>query len=292
MIPAKFDYAKPKTVEEAITALADGGEDAKILAGGQSFIPVLRLRLAAPSVVVDVSGIEELQSVTEDGDRIKIGAMVTHADVLTNALIKEHLPLVQQTTETVADRQVRNRGTLGGAMAHADPAGDLGAVAVALDATFEIAGKDGRRTVEAKDFFEDYLTTAIGEGEVLTSVSFPKMTGYTSWYEKFNRMAQAWATVGVAAAVKVEDGKITDVRVGLTNMGSTPIRATGVESSLNGGAADEQSIAAAAEHAAEGTSPTDDLSAKADYREHLARVLTKRAIMKAAGLMKPVDMSK
>lgn len=284
MIPSKFDYAKPGSVDEAVQALADGGEDAKILAGGQSFIPVLRLRLAAPSTVVDLGAIAELRGVTEDGGTIVIGAMTTHADVLESELVQQHLPLLHQTVETVADRQVRNRGTFGGALAHADPAGDLGAVAVALDATFEIAGPGGRRTVAAADFFEDYLTTALGESDILVSISLPKQDGYGVKYEKFNRMAQAWATVGVAAAVKVEGGTITDARVALTNMGTVPIRASGVEAALTGQPATTETIAAAAEHADEGTSPTDDLSAKADYRTHLAKVLTKRALTAAAGL--------
>ncbi|PRZ41664.1 carbon monoxide dehydrogenase medium subunit [Antricoccus suffuscus] len=284
MIPSSFDYARPTSVDEAVSALASGGEDAKILAGGQSFIPVLRLRLAAPSTVVDLGRIEELRQVTEDGDNITIGSMVTHADVLTNALIGQHLPLLTAATDTVADRQVRNRGTLGGALAHADPAGDLGAVAVALDATFEVAGSGGRRTVAAADFFQDYLTTVLGEGDVLVGISFPKQVGYGVRYEKFNRMAQAWATVGVAAAVKVEGGNITDARVALTNMSTVPVRATAVEQALVGKPANAQTIEAAAQQAAEGTNPTDDLSAKADYRVHLAKVLTKRAVTAAAGI--------
>lgn len=281
MIPAKFDYARPSSVEEAVQALADGGDDPKVIAGGQSFIPVLRLRLAAPSTVVDIGAIDELKQVSEDGDKIKIGSMVTHAEVLENDLIGQHVPLLQQITDTVADRQVRHRGTLGGALAHADPAGDLGSAAVALDAEFEIAGSDGRRTVSAADFFEDYLTTAIGEGEVLVSVSFPKSGDFKTHYEKFNRMAQAWATVGSAVALKIDGDTISDARVGLTNMGSTPIRATAVEEALKGQPANADSFKAAAEKADEGTSPTDDLSAKADYRRHLAKVLTRRALENA-----------
>ena len=278
MIPAKFDYARPSSVDEAVQALANGGDDPKVIAGGQSFIPVLRLRLAAPSTVVDIGAIDELKQVSDEGDKIKIGSMVTHAEVLENDLITSNVPLLREITETVADRQVRHRGTLGGALAHADPAGDLGSAAVALEAEFEIAGADGRRTVAAADFFEDYLTTAIGEGEVLVSVSFPKTGDWKCHYQKFNRMAQAWATVGVAVALKVDGDTITEARVGLTNMGSVPLRASGVESALAGQPATAESFAAAAEHAAEGTSPTDDLSAKADYREHLAKVLTRRAL--------------
>lgn len=280
MIPAKFDYARPGSVDEAVQALASGGEDAKVIAGGQSFIPVLRLRLAAPSTVVDIGNIAELKQISDEGDKVKIGSMVTHAEVLDSDLVASSVQLIHQITETVADRQVRHRGTLGGALAHADPAGDLGAGAVALEAEFEIAGPDGRRTVAAADFFEDYLTTALGEHDVLVSVSFPKYDGWKTHYEKFNRMAQGWATVGSAVAVKLDGDKITEARVALTNMGTTPIRAAGVEEALVG-ASDEASIGKAADRAAEGTSPTDDLSAKADYREHLAKVLTKRAVLKA-----------
>lgn len=286
MIPAKFDYARPSTVEEAVQALADGGDDPKVMAGGQSFIPVLRLRLAAPSTVVDIGAIDELRQVSSEGDKIRIGSMVTHAEVLQNALVAEHLPLLHQVTETVADRQVRRRGTLGGALAHADPAGDLGSAAVALDAEFEIAGPDGRRTVSAADFFVDYLTTTVEENEVLVAVTFPRSGDLKVNYQKFNRMAQGWATVGAAVAVKVDGDTITEARVGLTNMGSVPIRASGVEADLVGKPANAETFKAAAERADEGTSPTDDLSAKADYRKHLAKVLTRRALEAAFGLGK------
>lgn len=286
MIPAKFDYARPSTVEEAVQALADGGDDPKVMAGGQSFIPVLRLRLAAPSTVVDIGAIDELRQVSSEGDKIRIGSMVTHAEVLQNALVAEHLPLLHQVTETVADRQVRRRGTLGGALAHADPAGDLGSAAVALDAEFEVAGPGGRRTVSASDFFVDYLTTTVEENEVLVAVTFPRSGDLKVNYQKFNRMAQGWATVGAAVAVKVDGDTITEARVGLTNMGSVPIRASGVEADLVGKPANAETFKAAAERADEGTSPTDDLSAKADYRKHLAKVLTRRALEAAFGLGK------
>ena len=284
MIPAKFDYARPSTVEEAVQALAGGGDDPKVIAGGQSFIPVLRLRLAAPSTVVDIGSIDELHQLSTEGDKIRIGSMVTHAEILDSPVVAEHLPLLHQVTETVADRQVRHRGTLGGALAHADPAGDLGSAAVALKAEFEIAGPDGRRTVAAADFFVDYLTTTIEENEVLVSMSFPRSGDFKTHYEKFNRMAQGWATVASAVAVKVDGDTISDARVGLTNMGSVPIRAAGVEAALVGKPVTADTVREAAEHADEGTSPTDDLSAKADYRRHLAKVLTRRALEKALGL--------
>jgi aerobic carbon-monoxide dehydrogenase medium subunit len=285
MIPAAFAYARPTTVDEALQAVASGGEDVKILAGGQSLIPVMRLRLAAPETVVDLAKVAELRGVREEDDAIVIGATTTHSDVLADPLIERWAPLIAMATETVADRQVRHRGTFGGALAHADPAGDLPAVALALDAEFVIAGLNGRRTVPAEAFFVDYLTTALEEGELLVEIRVPKLHG--TWgmhYEKFNRVAQAWSIVAVAALVRREDGRIAEARVGLTNMGPTPLRARGVEAALADVDATREAVAAAAEHAAEGTSPSSDLNGQADYREHLARVLTRRAVTVAAGL--------
>ena len=278
MIPASFDYARPQSVDEA-TQILSGDEDAKVIAGGQSLIPLLRLRLAAPSVLVDLGGISELRGVRDDGDALVIGAMTTHASVLRDPLVARHAPLLAQATATVADRQVRHLGTLGGSLAHADPAGDLPAVAVALDATLEIAGPGGRRSVAATDFFVDYLTSAVEPGDVLVAVRVPKRDGWSSHYEKFNRMAQAWALVGVAASVRRDNGTIAEARVVLTNMGSTPLRAEAVEAALTGASADAPTVAAAAAHAAEGAEPTEDPSASAEYRSHLARVLTERAIL-------------
>lgn len=283
MIPSKFDYVKPASVAEAVQALADGGDDAKILAGGQSLIPVLRLRLAAPSVIIDLGGIAELRGIREDGDHIAIGAMTSYYDIVRDDLVKQHVALLGQATETVADNQVRHRGTLGGSLAHADPAGDLGAPALALEAQLVIAGASGTRTVSAQEFFVDYFTTAIGEGEILTEIRFPKYTGWGSHYEKFNRTAQAWSMCAVAAAIKVDGGTISEARVGLTNMGTTPIRATGVEQALVGQPATADAVRAAAERATEGTAAPSDADAAADYREHLAKVLTGRAVLAAAG---------
>ncbi len=283
MIPVKFDYVKPSSVEEAVAALAEGGEDAKIIAGGQSLLPVLRLRLAAPSLLIDLGGIAELRGIREDGDRVEIGAMTPYYVIVGDDLVKEHVALLGLATQTVADNQVRHRGTLGGALAHADPAGDLGAPALALDAEMVIAGGSGNRTVSAAEFFVDYFTTAIGEGEILTAIRFPKYTGWGSHYEKFNRTAQAWSMCAVAAAVRVEGGTIAEARVGLTNMGTTPIRATGVEQALVGQPATADAIRAAAEHATEGTAAPSDADAASDYREHLAKVLTGRAVLAAAG---------
>jgi carbon-monoxide dehydrogenase medium subunit len=285
MIPAAFAYARPTTIDEALQAVADGGEDVKIMAGGQSLIPVMRLRLAAPETVVDLTRVAEMRGVREEGDAIVIGAMTTHSDVLSDPLIAQWAPLIADATETVADRQVRHRGTFGGALAHADPAGDLPAVALALDAQFVIAGLNGRRTVGAAEFFVDYLTTALEEGELLVEIRVPKLQG--TWgmhYEKFNRVAQAWSIVAVAAAVRREGGVIAEARIGLTNMGPVPLRASAVEAALAGAEATAEAIAAAADRAAEGTSPSSDLNAQADYRQHLVTVLTRRAVTAAAGL--------
>ncbi|MGY1838693.1 MULTISPECIES: FAD binding domain-containing protein [unclassified Modestobacter] len=285
MIPAPFAYARPTTVEEALQAIADGGEDVKVLAGGQSLIPVMRLRLAAPETVVDLTRVAELRGVREDGDSLVIGAMTTHADVLTDPLLARYGRLLVQATETVADRQVRRRGTVGGALVHADPAGDLPAVALALDAEFVLVGPSGRRTVAAADFFLDYLTTVLAEGELLVEIRIPKLG--EEWgvrYEKFNRVAQAWSIVAVAAAVRRQDGRITEARIGLTNMGPTPLRARATEAALVGVDVSLETVTAAAAQAAEGTSPSSDLNAQADYRQHLATVLTRRAVAAAAGL--------
>jgi len=283
MIPATFEYVRPGTVDEAVAALVAGGEDAKVLGGGQSLMPVLRLRMGAPTVVVDTTRIDELKGISDTGDAILIGAGVTHDEVEKSALVREHVALLSTVTAAVADRQIRHRGTVGGAMAHADPAGDQPGTALALDATFTIAGPGGRRTVAAADFFEDYFTTAVGPDEILVSMSIPKYTGWGAHYEKLNRTAQAWAIVGAAATVRMDGGSIAEARIGLTNMGPTPVRASAVEAALVG-ASSLEAIAAAAEQAAVGTSPNSDIHAEAEYRAHLARVLTKRAVAKAAGL--------
>ena len=285
MIPASVDYVAPDSVAGALSALAEAGEDAKILAGGQSLLPVLRLRLAYPSLLVDLRKVSELRGVREEGDAIVIGAMTRHADVMSDPLVKTHAALVAAATATVADPAVRHRGTFGGALAHADPAGDLAAVALALDAQLVVEGSGGRRTIPAAEFFVDYLQTALGPDEVLVEVRVPKLSG--DWgvrYEKFNRVSQAWAIVGVAAAVRRDNGAIAEARVGLTNMGAIPVRAHAVEQALVGAVAEQGAVSAAAAHAAEGTTPPSDLSGQADYRTHLAQVLTRRAVLRAAGV--------
>lgn len=283
MIPAQFDYVAPSTLEEALDALRNGGDDAKIIAGGQSLLPVLRMRLNAPDLVIDLGKIESLRGVRDDGDAIVIGAMTTHHDVQHDPLVREHALLISKAETEVADPQVRHRGTFGGAVAHADPAGDLGAPALALDAQFVVAGSGGTRTIEAADFFVDLFTTAMEEQEILTEIRIPKRSGWGAHYEKFVRVAHQWPIVAVAAAVKVDGGTISEARVGLTNMGSTPLRARAVEEALVGQPATDDAVRAAAAAAAEGTDPPSDLNGDADYRRHLATVLTRRAVLAAAG---------
>ncbi|WIY02547.1 xanthine dehydrogenase family protein subunit M [Amycolatopsis mongoliensis] len=283
MIPASFDYLRPSTVDEAVQALASAGEDAKVLAGGQSLLPVLRMRLATPTTLIDLGRVAELRGVRDDGDALVIGAMTTHYDVQRDPLIAEHAALLKEATDTVADPQIRHRGTLGGAISHADPAGDLLAPVLALDASLVVAGPSGRRTVPAADFFQDLFTTALAADELLVEIRVPKHTGWRAHYEKFNRVAQAWSMVAVAVTVRTEAGVIEEARVALTNMGSTPVRASGVEAALVGVQASADSIAAAASHAAEGTNPPVDSNADVEYRRHLAQVLTGRAIAAAAG---------
>ncbi len=283
MIPPRVEYAAPDSVAEAVSVLAEAGEDAKVLAGGQSLLPVLRLRMAYPSVLVDLGRIDGLRGVRDEGASIVVGGMTRHSDVIDDPLVRRHAALLAAATATVADPQVRHRGTFGGALAHADPAGDLPAVAVALDAEMVAEGPGGRRTIPASEFFLDYLQTALDPGEILCEVRIPKLDdGWSAHYEKFSRTAQAWAVVGVAAAVRRSNGTIAEARVGLTNMSTTPVRARGVEAALTGKPADAATVAEAAMHAGEGANPPSDLGGQADYRSHLATVLTRRALSRAA----------
>lgn len=283
MIPAQFDYVRPSSLSEAVQALA-ADEDAKVIAGGQSLLPLLRLRFAYPTVLVDVGGIEELRGVRDIGSSIEIGARTTHYELVRDPLIARHAGLLSAAAGTIADPAVRHRGTIGGALSHADPAGDLPAVITALDADLVVTGPSGTRTVRPADFFTDYLSTSLVPGEILTSVRVPKLTGWGYRYEKFHVTAQAWAIVGVAATVRRSDGHVEQARVGLTNMGSVPVRASAVEAAAAGAPASAEALDAAGSHADEGTNPPGDLRAAADYRRHLARVLTGRALAAAAGV--------
>ena len=283
MIPAAFDYKAPTSVNEALQLLADGGDDAKIIAGGQSLLPVMKLRLAAPELVIDLAKIDSLKGVRDDGDAIVIGAMTTHYEVLRDPLVAEHASLITKCLETVADPQVRHRGTFGGACVHADPAGDTPAPTLAVDAEFVIAGPGGQRRVAATDFFQDIFTTAVGDDEILVEVRVPKYTGWGSAYEKFVRVAQQWAIAGVAATVRTEGGTIAEARIGLTNMGPTPVRARAAEQALAGVAVEPNAIAGALTSIAEGTAPPTDLNGDPEYRRHLVSILGRRAVLAAAG---------
>lgn len=287
MIPSAFDYAAPTSVEEAVSLLAtaeSAGDEVKVLAGGQSLIPVMKLRMADPSLVVDLGRIPSLIGITDDGGSLTIGAMTPHHVVATDPLIAKYVPLLAQAATTVADPQVRHRGTFGGSLVHADPAGDMPAPALTVDAVMTLVGPNGSRTVAAADFFQGYFTTAVQEGEVLTSISVPKYTGWGSHYEKFTRVAQQWSIVAVAAMVRVEAGLIAEARIGLTNMASTPLRAVSTEQALAGCALDAAAISAACAQAASGTDPASDLNGDASYRSHLVTVLAKRAVLAAVGL--------
>jgi carbon-monoxide dehydrogenase medium subunit len=280
MIPAEFDYVAPDSLDEAIRALAGGGEDAKLLAGGHSLLPLMKLRLAAPSLLVDLRKVPGLRGIQRQNGTWRIGAMTPIADV---ARMSE-LGIAARAAGLVADPQVRNRGTIGGSLAHGDPASDLPAVMLISEATAMIQGAAGQRTVSAPDLFRNYLETAIEPGEVLTEVRFPALEGWGFGYEKFNRRSEDWAMVAVGAVVKVDGGVCEDVRIGLTNMASVPVRAAGVEQALRGAPFTAEAIAAAAEHAAEGTDPPGDLNASPDYKRHLSRVLVRRALLQAGGL--------
>jgi aerobic carbon-monoxide dehydrogenase medium subunit len=282
MIPARFDYVAPTSVEEALGVLAEHGDDAKIIAGGQSLLPVLRMRLNAPELVIDIGRIDGLRGVREDGDVLVIGAMTTHSEMVTDDLVRQHALLLSKAAAEVADNQIRHRGTFGGSCAHADPAGDMGSAALAMDAEFVIAGSGGTRTVPATEFFVDLFETAIGEDEILTQIRVPKKTGWGADYEKFVRVAHQWPIVAVAATVDASGGTINEAKVALTNMGSTPLRATAMESALAGSTATEDGVRAAADQAADGTNPPSDLNGAADYRRHLATVLARRAVLAAA----------
>ena len=262
MIPAAFEYVRAESVDHAVSALAERGDEAKVLAGGQSLLPLMRLRLAAPEVVVDVGRLADLRGVREDGDALVIGALTTHHEVMNNELVRQHARLLAVTTASVADPAVRHRGTLGGSLAHADPAGDLPAAALALDAEMVAHGPNGRRSIPVRDFFVDYLETTLSPDELLVEVRVPKLgPEWRFHYEKLHRVAQAWAIVGVAAAVRRDNGSIAEARIGLTNMGRTPLRAEAAEQALAGmDASNDTTLAQAADSAADGTTPPTDLS--------------------------------
>ncbi len=274
MIPAPFDYELAQSVDHAIELLDQGGSegDVKLLAGGHSLLPLMKLRFARPDRLVDIGRLAELRYVRDDGERIAIGALTRHHELATDAGLGQHCPIVAFTAGQIGDPQVRHRGTIGGSIAHGDPASDLPAVLLALDAEIVARGPDGERTIAAADFFRGFYETALGAREVLTEIRVPKLAGAGWAYVKFARRAQDWATVAVAV---VSNG---GTRVGLTNMGPAPLRATAVEQAIAAGA----DAAAAAERADEGTSPPSDVNGSADYRRELVRTLTRRALEQSA----------
>ncbi|HSS08605.1 MAG TPA: xanthine dehydrogenase family protein subunit M [Acidimicrobiales bacterium] len=271
MIPAKFDYQRAASAEEAIALLGQYGDDAKLLAGGHSLLPLMKLRLASPAVLIDIGRLRDLSYVRDSGDHVAIGALTRHRDLETSELLQTEVPLLAHAASQVGDPQVRHRGTIGGSIAHGDPASDLPAVVLALGGTFVVRGPSGERTVPATEFFEGFLETALAPDELLTEIRVPKVGGAGWSFQKFNRRAQDWAIVGVAAVRNGTTG------IALVNMGSTPIRATAVEAALANGA----SAADAAAHAADGLDPPADLNASPEYRRHLATVLVRRALEEA-----------
>ncbi len=279
MIPIAFDYEVAESVDHAIELLKENGDEAKLLAGGHSLLPIMKLRLATPTVLIDLGRIDDLNYVRDEGDHLAIGAMTRHCDMERDATLQEQCGLISYTASLVGDPQVRHRGTIGGSVSHGDAASDLPSALLALEANFVIKGSGGERTVAAGDFFEDYLQTTLAPDEVLTEIQVPKLNGAGWSYKKFNRRAQDWAVVGVAAVVERSNGSIGSARIGLTNMGSTPLRATAAESALSG--ADPSSVAEATSSADEGTSPSSDIAASSEYRRHLARVLSRRAVEEA-----------
>jgi aerobic carbon-monoxide dehydrogenase medium subunit len=279
VIPAPFDYEAPESLEEAVRMLHENGEDAKLIAGGHSLVPLMKLRLAAPTLLVDLRRVPGLHGIQRENGSWRLGPMTRHADIQDTP----ELGVAAKAAGLIADQQVRNRGTIGGSLAHGDPASDMPTVLLALEGEVSAQGPNGLRTIAAADLFQDYLTTSLGHDEVITEVRLPATDGWGYGYEKFTRRAEDWAMVGVCALVKrAGDGSCEDVRIGLTHMASTPLRATAAEAALRGQALDANSIGAAAEQAAEGTDPPGDLNATSDYKRHLARVLTRRALGAAA----------
>ncbi len=281
MIPAAFEYAAPDSIDEAI-ALLERNDDAKLLAGGHSLLPLMKLRLAAPSLLVDLRRVSGLDGIEEANGEIRIGGMVTHAAIERSDLLARRVPLLPAVAATIGDVQVRNRGTIGGSLAHADPAADLPAAVLALDAQLVARGAAGERVVPAADFFVDLLTTALDPGEVLTEVRVPVPgTGSGSAYAKFPNPASHYAIVGVAARVDMQDGRVREARVAVTGATATAYLAAAAAARLQGSSGDAAAIAAAAGLAAEGREMLEDLSASAAYRAHLVAVQARRALAEA-----------
>ncbi len=284
MIPANFEYFAPTTIEEALKLLDEHGDDAKILSGGHSLIPVLKLRLAAPAAIIDIGRIAELKAIGVKGDTISIGANATHADIASNAEIKKYCPLLAETAAQIGDQQVRNRGTIGGSLTHADPAADWPATILALDAEIVARSSKGERAIKAKDFFLDLMTSAVESDEIVIQIRVAKPAQpAAAVYLKAPQSASGFAVVGVAAQLKISGGKCEEISIGVTGLAPRAFRATSVEDALRGKPLDEAVInAASAKADAEADDAMEDIHASGDYRRHLARVYAKRAVQAAA----------
>ena len=281
MIPAAFEYAAPDSIDEAI-ALLERNDDAKLLAGGHSLLPLMKLRLAAPSLLVDLRRVPGLDGIQEENGEIRIGGMVTHAAIERSDLLAQRIPLLPSVAATIGDVQIRNRGTIGGSLAHADPAADFPAAALALDAQLVARGAQGERVVPAADFFVDLLTTVLDPGEVLTEVRVPvPSTGSGSAYAKFPNPASHYAIVGVAARIDMQDGRVQDARVAVTGATEAAYLSAAAAARLQGSTGDAAAIAEAAGLASESREMLDDLSASASYRAHLVTVQARRALAEA-----------
>lgn len=283
MIPTPFEYLKPNTLSEALNLLATHGEQAKLLAGGHSLIPLMKFRLASPHYLIDLSGIADLVYINADGDQIAIGAMTTHHAIESSVLLRQSCPLLCEAAAAIGDVQVRNRGTIGGSLAHADPAGDFPAAVLALSARFKAIGPRGERWIQSDGFFTGLLTTALQADEILTEIRVPVDSPRTgAAYLKVPQPASGFALCGVAARVTIDQqGVCQDVAIGITGVGPTAYRATAVEQQLQGQALDTAVINAAAQHAVDGVDPSEDIHASSEYRAHLAKVYTQRAVQTA-----------
>jgi carbon-monoxide dehydrogenase medium subunit len=283
MIPATFDYQAPTTIDEALSLLAANPDEAKILAGGHSLIPAMKLRLAQPGMLVDIGRIKDLAYIREEGDQIAIGAMTTHYQIESSALLQKICPLLPDCASHIGDVQVRNKGTIGGSVAHSDPAGDWPAAMIALNAQMVLVGANGERTIKADDFFVDLLTTALTPGEILREIRVPKPSGrFAHSYQKVRHPASGFAVVGIAVAMRLAvDGSCESAGVGVTGVASKAYRAAAVEAALKGQKLNDETIAQAAAHATDGVDANSDLYASEDYRRHLAQVYTGRALQQS-----------
>ncbi|MBI3971880.1 MAG: xanthine dehydrogenase family protein subunit M [Chloroflexi bacterium] len=283
MYPAPFRYHAPRSLDEAIRLLAEHGDEAKILAGGHSLLPAMRLRLAQPKVLVDIGRVPDLSGIRLDGGTLVIGAMTTHREIERSSAVKERCPLLAEVAPHIGDVQVRHRGTIGGSLAHADPASDWPAAILALDAGLKVIGPNGERTIPARDFFVDVLTTALAPDEVLAEIRIPR-PGRAGAYEKARNRASGFAVVGVAVAAEQQDGKVASIGIGITGAAGRPARAEAAEQVLLGRPASPDTLSEAAAQAAVGLDCTPDLHASAEYRRHLVQILTRRALSRALGV--------